>query len=224
VLDTKSPKYLEMAQGHISLSVGGAWMMELESSKDWGSHRDHEQRMKAKWRGRMGMQERTRRRFEREPMRRQLQVNATDWSIMVARCGLGSHSFALKWEHSNHQLLMSKYLGSAGKSCSTHNCNKVGTCHIKFYRFNRTRNKQGIVWFIENMKENFVFVKGTLRCEQSLGYTYHNSSTPFQSEETNHIYLKCFKYWKHERKNCKAIAQLWHFRRSLGRLCSSGLV
>jgi hypothetical protein len=102
---------------------------------------------------------------------------------------------------SNHQLLMLKYLGSAGKSCSTHSYNKVGTCYIKFYRFNRTRNKQGIVWFIENMKGNFAYVKGTRRCEQSLGYTYRNSSTPFQSEETNYIYIECFKYWKHEGKN-----------------------
>jgi hypothetical protein len=92
---------------------------------------------------------------------------------------------------------MSKYLGSAGKSCSTHSCNKVGTCHIKFYRFSRTRNKQGIVWFIENMKKNFAYVKGTLRCEQSLGYTYCNSSTPFQSEETKHINwaLQILKTW-----------------------------
>jgi hypothetical protein len=93
---------------------------------------------------------------------------------------------------------MSKYLGSAGKSCSTYSYNKVGTCHIKFYRFSRTRNKQGIVWFIENMKKNFAYVKGTLRCEQSLGYTYCNSSTPFQSEETKHINwaLQILKTWR----------------------------
>jgi hypothetical protein len=32
VLDTKSPKYLEMAQGHISLSVGARWNTRGENA------------------------------------------------------------------------------------------------------------------------------------------------------------------------------------------------
>lgn len=31
------------------------------------------------------------------------------------------------------------------KSCSTLSCSKVGACHTKFYRSNRTRNKRGTV-------------------------------------------------------------------------------
>ena len=47
--------------------------------------------------------------------------------------------------HSKHQLLMSKYLGSAGKSCSTRSCSKDETCRVKINGFNRTRNKRGAV-------------------------------------------------------------------------------
>jgi len=38
--------------------------------------------------------------------------------------------------HNKHQLLMSKYLGSAGKSCSTRSCSKDETCRVKINRFN----------------------------------------------------------------------------------------
>jgi len=50
-------------------------------------------------------------------------------------CAQQQRKLYMRWDGSivtiSHQLLMSKYLGSAGKSCSTRSCNKDETYHIK---------------------------------------------------------------------------------------------